>query len=213
VGILEWPISGGAPSARTVVPPQPYLAEIYEVGLSSRGSSLAMAAKFFTDGSGTTDYFDGLLSLTDGGYSTKYVSTGASIVDSPKGTQAVYDGFCDYDIFGFKCHKSYLIADFDIWDPAAPRTEVRVGAVTRAISGSHAAVTPVDWVASWVEDGQLFIGSPMLAVRSMNAAKVPTGPGLVVTTRIANAGGALNAIVYDASGGTGQLNAVLVCAP
>jgi hypothetical protein len=195
-----------------VVPPQARFAEAYEIGLSSQATTVSIAGKVFTDDAGTTDYFDGLLKLDGTNYSNKFVLARAAIIDSPKGTQSVYDGFCDYDVFGFGCHKSYLIADFNVWDAAGPRSEVRTSSAA-SIYGSHATATPVDWVMSWGETGQLYVGSPLAGSRTLRAARVPTGGAFASGTRIANAGGALNAVVYVANPVTGQLNGVLVCAP
>ena len=212
VGISEWTNTGAGPSVRYVRPSTTGFAQAYEVGISSGATTVTMASTFYTDDAGSTDFVDALYTLSTGATSPKYVAAKAAILDTPKGTSAVYDGYCDYDIFMFGCHKSFIIADFNVNSASGGRTEVRT-ASPGVIHDSHAAPTSVDWAASWVERNELWVGTPSMTGTTMRPTRVPT-PGLVpLSTRIANAGRSLSAVAFTADPNVRRIHAMLVCAP
>jgi len=208
VGLGEWSSRTGAPQLSLFVPPQPRFASAYEVALSSRASTLVFAGRYFTDDAGTTDLGDGVVSLTDGGSSTKYVATRAAIIDTALGTQAIFDGYCDYSLLGYSCRRSYIAVDYDVHG-TPPVMETRV-ANPGFISGSSASVLGAAWAATWVEGTLLFVGVPAIGARTLDVGPVVLTHPAYGPTRIATSGGDLVAIVYVANG-AGQLNGALVC--
>jgi hypothetical protein len=209
IGFAEWSTRSGAPDLRFLVPPQARFASVYEVSLSSRSQVLSFAGRYFTDDAGTSDFGDGVLWFADGGFSKKFVSTRAALIDTPVGTHAVYDGYCDYSLLGFTCRRSYLVADFDVTDPGLPAVETRV-ALPGYIGGSSATTTDTTWAAAWIEGTFLFAGASVQLSRLLTARRIEVGGPAYGPTRIANAGGGFTAIVYVANG-LGQLNGALIC--
>ncbi len=209
IAFAEWGARSGAPALTFVTPPQPRFASAYEVGLSSRGQALTFAGRYYTDDAGTTDFGDGVLSLADGGWSTKYVATRSALIDSALGTHAVFDGFCDYSVLGFTCRRSYLATDFQVLNPSSVVRESRIS-VPGTVSGSSAAPLGASWVAAWLEGTQLYVGVPAPGSTMLSVTRVPVPISAYGPTRVATAGGELAAIVYVANG-VGQLNGALVC--
>lgn len=212
--VFEAPTDGGPPTKRLVVPPEPGFWKIEYLNMSSGGTTVTVdGSKNYDADAGTYDDFDLIMALDGSRSITKYIWRGATLLDTGTGLQAAFSSYCYSTIIFFTCNESYIKADFDVWDTNSAWSTLRTYPDYTAIDVSHAAVTPADWVLSWIERRQLWIASPVPAGLAMRPRQVDIDGGLAVDTRIANSGGALNAIVYSSSLTSGALEGLLTCAP
>jgi Putative metal-binding motif len=210
LGLLQWPSDGGAYTFELVVPPDPGFQSLNFVAVSSGARAVAFDVTLATDAGTTTE--DRVMSMDRTRYVNAFVWSEGSLVDTAQGLRSAHQGSCrSFDIFN-NCFKSYLRADFNVWNLSAGAVDIRVLPDPNAIRAVHATSTPADWALVWTENTSLYVGTPVEAALSVRSVSVNLEGAVATSAQIANAGGAFNAIVYD-SELDGRLSGLLICNP
>jgi hypothetical protein len=213
LGFAQWLNDGGF-NAWLYVPGDAGFFETTYTNVSSRASTVSYTITYSTDpDAGTTTTEDVIMQPDGGRYAIgKYVWSGANFMDLRSGKLAEeYFDYCNYNFFFVSCVKSYISANFDVYNTSL--VDLRVLSDPTAITDSHAATTEVDWVMAWTEGTKLYIGTPLTTARTIRFKQVEIDGGVATRVKIANAGGAFNAMVYNSNLGVGALEGVLTCSP